>query len=191
MPICIYCEKEREMVEYRYDYAGNAAGVMCDWCWETSGLNPNQKEEATMKLIDVYESAFDSAADKEGFDLGSKAGVMSYVREYATGAFDTNLSDAEAIAITDAYLAWEGREWDPEYQRRYGELVVDPLDIEVGSLGCQYSDELGWHHPYTTFLCPELGCHRELCFSCGVRCTNDSTGEGWIECPCGHSAEYK
>ena len=39
--ICPYCEKPKE-VKQRRDYAGNAAGMMCDECWETSGLNPEK-----------------------------------------------------------------------------------------------------------------------------------------------------
>ena len=33
--LCAYCHPRQ-----RYDYAGNAAGIMCDKCWETSALNP-------------------------------------------------------------------------------------------------------------------------------------------------------
>lgn len=38
-PHCVYCEMEK-VVEQRYDYLGQPAGVMCDSCWQTSGLNP-------------------------------------------------------------------------------------------------------------------------------------------------------
>jgi hypothetical protein len=37
---CVYCEQKKMTVHQRYDYAGNAAGIMCDECWTTSGLNP-------------------------------------------------------------------------------------------------------------------------------------------------------
>lgn len=39
---CPYCEelKETTDVRQRWDYAGQAAGIMCEKCWETSGLNP-------------------------------------------------------------------------------------------------------------------------------------------------------
>lgn len=35
--VCVYCQAPDP--SQRYDYAGNAAGVMCDRCWATSALN--------------------------------------------------------------------------------------------------------------------------------------------------------
>ena len=35
--LCIYCKTPDP--SQRYDYAGNAAGIMCDKCWATSALN--------------------------------------------------------------------------------------------------------------------------------------------------------
>lgn len=35
---CPYCESLAP-IKQRYDYQGNAAGIMCDACWATSGLN--------------------------------------------------------------------------------------------------------------------------------------------------------
>ena len=37
MKPCPYCENPN--AKQRRDYAGNPAGVMCDECWKTSGLN--------------------------------------------------------------------------------------------------------------------------------------------------------
>jgi hypothetical protein len=34
--LCVYCQAPDP--KQRYDYAGNAAGVMSDKCWETSAL---------------------------------------------------------------------------------------------------------------------------------------------------------
>jgi len=41
---CIYCESIDKPVVQRYDYAGNPAGIMCDDCWKTSGLNPDRTD---------------------------------------------------------------------------------------------------------------------------------------------------
>ena len=52
---CPYCEQLRE-VKQRMDYAGNAAGMMCDDCWKTSGLNPEKM--AGHKKDNVYQVEF-------------------------------------------------------------------------------------------------------------------------------------
>ena len=39
-------------------------------------------------------------------------------------------------------------------------------------------------HQYADWKCTECG--DSMCWGCGVRCTNNSTGEGTIKCPhCG------
>jgi hypothetical protein len=50
--VCIYCQAPEP--RQRYDYAGNAAGVMCDKCWGTSALNPTKRGlEVPRIVIDV------------------------------------------------------------------------------------------------------------------------------------------
>jgi hypothetical protein len=50
--VCIYCQAPEP--KQRYDYAGNAAGVMCDKCWGTSALNPAKRGlEVPRIVIDV------------------------------------------------------------------------------------------------------------------------------------------
>lgn len=142
----------------------------------------------TTTLHEIFEAAFDASATID-HDLSNRDELRDYIRAYARGAFNFSLSDSEVIAIMDAYQVWESREWDSEYQRQYDALVADPLDQKVGRMGCEWDQDHGeWHHPYATFMCPECG--RDLCWSCGVSCTNDSTGEGFKICPCGWMQDF-
>ena len=48
--LCVYCQAPDP--SQRYDYAGNAAGVMCDRCWTTSALNQVGIEQQGRRRID-------------------------------------------------------------------------------------------------------------------------------------------
>jgi len=55
---CPYCEQLRG-VKQRMDYAENAAGMMCDACWETSGLNPEKmtgQEKDNVRYVNFREN---------------------------------------------------------------------------------------------------------------------------------------
>lgn len=53
MKTCIYCEKRQ--AKQQYDYAGQPTGMMCDDCWQTSGLNPNNHEN--LNAIEITDMA--------------------------------------------------------------------------------------------------------------------------------------
>ena len=45
-------------------------------------------------------------------------------------------------------------------------------------------------HEYSEIICPFCKSANN-CWSCAVRCTNDSTGEGYFTChECGHTTYY-
>ena len=53
----------------------------------------------------------------------------------------------------------------------------------------RHSKPCGENHSYTEWSCEKCG--QSMCWECGVRCTDDGTGEGPITCPhCGADGGY-
>ena len=76
----------------------------------------------TMTALDLYEAAFDSACD-------DATDTVDYIVQYADGAFDLYITDAEAQKILDCrrqYLAAADQDGQGEHHYHY--LIRVPLE---------------------------------------------------------------
>lgn len=76
----------------------------------------------TMTALDLYEAAFDSACD-------DATDTVDYIVQYADGAFDLFITDADAQKILEArrqYLA--AADEDGQGQNHYYYLIREPLE---------------------------------------------------------------
>lgn len=84
-----------------------------------------------MTALEIYENAFDPAADAERVLKYFGGNVSAYIKAYADGAFELNIPDDVAQKIAKCagdYENYIGGNWSQAYY----ELVEKPLkDIEL------------------------------------------------------------
>jgi len=50
---CMYCKTVKSTKKQRYDYQNSPAGIMCDECWSTSGLNPEKLNHIQRYIVKI------------------------------------------------------------------------------------------------------------------------------------------
>lgn len=124
-----------------------------------------------ISLLDILENMEGHPDYLSNFKLYTVTDLADFVEGFATADSGVNLARQEALLIAEVAL---------------GKTSRDEADLPVGQLGCLVDGT----HDFATFYCPK--CARTLCWTCGVNCTNDSKGEGFVECPCGyHKVFYR
>jgi len=131
----------------------------------------------------------------------------------SAGFAPTSLSMVEVsnqlVAVVEGLLAFthDDKDYCPSCGQNYYSTIGKTCCDECGSAcnlatGCGSNDceETAWQrkfadgcaigaHVHADFTCPK--CEHSCCWSCSVRCTDDSSGEGIFTCPtCGHTAHY-
>lgn len=84
-----------------------------------------------MNALEIYEAAFDSAANVQEAIKDFGGDVSAYIKAYADGAFNLSVSDDVANKIakcSENYASYTGKQWEHAYYE-FVQKVLEDIEL--------------------------------------------------------------